>query len=255
MLTRLIGSGSGHGAGGGAGAVAAGAAGKTAGATIAAKTLVGAAILATAVGVTSVTGILTPTHHRPATVREPRGRSAPVAAPSQVTPTVGPAAATRSRYGSPTSGVRPPNGCIQTTRAHAQQVTTRHAGNVDGPSDSASRPRHTSNPSVASPRHADPKPRRRARSWCERQRARGRSADAAASPSPTEHRQPSPGIARPVWHRSHPAHLSSRRVARQGQIDRRHSGSSLPIRSERTVATRAVADSLTVVPDSGGAGA
>jgi RNA polymerase sigma factor (sigma-70 family) len=97
MLTRLIGSGSGHGAGGGAGAVAAGAAGKTAGATIAAKTLVGAAILATAVGVTSVTGILTPTHHRPATVREPRGRSAPVAAPSPVTPTVGPAAATHAR--------------------------------------------------------------------------------------------------------------------------------------------------------------
>ena len=100
MLTRLMGSGSGHGVGGGAGAVAAGAAGaagKTVGATIAAKTLVGAAILATAVGVTSVTGVLTPTHHRPATVREPRGRSAPVAAPSPVTPTVEPAAATHAR--------------------------------------------------------------------------------------------------------------------------------------------------------------
>src|ERR1019366_3368486 len=76
MLTRLIGSGSGHGAGGGAGAVAAGAAGKTAGATIAAKTLVGAAILATAAaGVTGVTVVLTHTHHQPAATHERTIRS------------------------------------------------------------------------------------------------------------------------------------------------------------------------------------
>lgn len=66
MLARMIGSGSGHAAGGGAGLVAAGAAGKTIGATLTAKALVGAAILATAAaGVTGVTVVLTRTHHQP----------------------------------------------------------------------------------------------------------------------------------------------------------------------------------------------
>ncbi len=82
MLSRLIGSGSGHGAGGSAGAVAAGAAGKTVGATVAGKTLVGAAILATAAaGVTGV-GVLTHTHHQSTPVHQhaiparPAGRPA-----------------------------------------------------------------------------------------------------------------------------------------------------------------------------------
>ena len=94
MLTRLIGSGSGHGAGSGAGALAAGAAGKSVGATIAAKALVGVAIVATAaVGVTRVDGILTPAHHRPASSREPIRRSAPAAVTSPVTAAAGSAAA------------------------------------------------------------------------------------------------------------------------------------------------------------------
>ena len=98
MLTRLIGSGSGHGAGSGAGALAAGAAGKSVGATIAAKALVGAAIVATAaVGVTRVTGILTPAHHRPASVREPSGRSAPPAASSPTTQPAGPTSGAHAR--------------------------------------------------------------------------------------------------------------------------------------------------------------
>jgi RNA polymerase sigma factor (sigma-70 family) len=78
MLARLIGSGSGSGAGGSA--VAAGAAGKTVGATIAAKTLVGATILATAAaGVTGVTGVLTHSHHQPTAVHERTIHSGPVA--------------------------------------------------------------------------------------------------------------------------------------------------------------------------------
>jgi RNA polymerase sigma factor (sigma-70 family) len=94
MLASLVGSGSGHGASGGAGALAAGAAGKSVGATIAAKTLAGAAILATAaVGVTGVTGVLTPTQHRPAAVRVHTGRSAPTA---PAVPAVGPATGTRA---------------------------------------------------------------------------------------------------------------------------------------------------------------
>ena len=55
MLSRVIGAGSGHGAGASAGGIAAGAAGKTVGATLAAKALVGAAVLVTAAaGVTGV---------------------------------------------------------------------------------------------------------------------------------------------------------------------------------------------------------
>jgi RNA polymerase sigma factor (sigma-70 family) len=84
MLARVIGSGSGHGASGGAGALAAGAAGKTVGATIAAKTLVGAAILATAAaGVTGVTVVLTHTHHQPAATHERTIRSGPAAGAAQ----------------------------------------------------------------------------------------------------------------------------------------------------------------------------
>jgi RNA polymerase sigma factor (sigma-70 family) len=63
MLARVIGAGSGHGAGG-AGAVAAGAAGKTVGATLAAKVLAGTAVLVTAAaGVTGVHAILTKSRH------------------------------------------------------------------------------------------------------------------------------------------------------------------------------------------------
>ncbi|HWF36006.1 MAG TPA: sigma-70 family RNA polymerase sigma factor [Solirubrobacteraceae bacterium] len=63
MLGRVMGAGSGHGAGGGAGAVAVGAAGKTLGATLAAKALLGAAVLVTAAGsVTVVRSVLTPGH-------------------------------------------------------------------------------------------------------------------------------------------------------------------------------------------------
>jgi len=71
MLARVLGAGSGHSAGGGAGALAAGAAGKTAGATLAAKTLVGAAVLVTAAGgVAGLRAALTRDHHGP---RPPAG--------------------------------------------------------------------------------------------------------------------------------------------------------------------------------------
>jgi RNA polymerase sigma factor (sigma-70 family) len=64
MLAHVIGAGSGHGAGAGAGGVAAAAAGKTVGATVAAKALLGAAVLVTAAaGVTGVRAVLAPEHH------------------------------------------------------------------------------------------------------------------------------------------------------------------------------------------------
>jgi RNA polymerase sigma factor (sigma-70 family) len=101
MLARLTGSGSGHAAGGSAGALAAGAAGKTVGATIVAKTLVGAAVVATtALGVTGVTGVLAPKHHRPGAVAG-HTRTFPAASPSAVTPAVGPAAGARSLSAGP----------------------------------------------------------------------------------------------------------------------------------------------------------
>jgi RNA polymerase sigma factor (sigma-70 family) len=110
MLARLIGSGSGHGAGGGAGAVAAGAAGKTVGATFAAKTLVGAAVLATAAaGVTGVTVVLSHPHHQPAAVHERTMRSGPAA-----------------RAARPATGTRAP-GAVRANATHA------HKGAVGGP--------------------------------------------------------------------------------------------------------------------------
>jgi RNA polymerase sigma factor (sigma-70 family) len=72
LLARLLGAGSGHGAGG-AGAVVVGVAGKTAGATLAAKALVGVAVFATAAA--GVTGALTLARHdarRPAGARTVR---------------------------------------------------------------------------------------------------------------------------------------------------------------------------------------
>ena len=122
MLARIIGSGSGHGAGGSAGALAAGAAGKTVGATIAAKTLVGAAILATAaVGVTGVTGVLAPTHHRPAAVHERDVRSAPTA------PAVGPASGTRAPGAARRNATPPHKGAIGDPAGRTRTSGSAHA--------------------------------------------------------------------------------------------------------------------------------
>jgi len=124
MLARVVGAGSGHGAGGGAGAVAAGAAGKTVGATLAAKALLGTAVLVTAAaGVTGVRAMLTNDHHD--TPRPPSARNAGMPTAGGVAGrAVGHAASTRVAV----ADGRPANG------SHRSALRGRAASAVSGTS-------------------------------------------------------------------------------------------------------------------------